>query len=176
MLRRNKFVILFTSLFSALILSSCIGGGVYVEPDEFIYGVTILNKDNVNSDNIKIGETTKGEEKNSYLYNVVCSLRNNDAPKKIVVQAVSDLYTEGGISFVFSKAREENGKYNHEAWIYFENEDEYYAERDAQENNTSKYFITINDPDLDGYDPKYETVKHYCHDNLETTIYLGAAK
>lgn len=164
------------SLVSALILSSCIGGGVYVEPDAFLYGVTILNKDDVVSDNIKIGETTKEEEKISYLYNVVCSLRKDDDPEKIIAQAVSEQNSEGGISFVFSKSREENAKYNFEAWIYFENKDEYYAERDAQENSTSKYFITINDPGLSGYDPKYETVKRYCHDKLDKVIYLGAAK
>lgn len=142
------------ALFSALILSSCceeIPSGV------FGYDITILQDpdDIVKSDKIFAKEITYNNEKRVYLYNVTCSLRNDDSPEKIIKKQVSEEMYSGFLAFGFTTWKKESV---------------------AQWNNTSKYFITINDPDLDGYDPNYETVKQYCHRNLERTIYLGSKK
>lgn len=174
MLRKNKVAVVFLTLFSVLILSSCIGGGVYVDYSSFSYTIEILNKDDIQSDKIKIERNTiLNNRPYVYLYNVACSLRNDVEPSKIIASEITTKLYNGEVGFCFTT----NKKNSESCGVYFDDETKYAEECDAQTNNTSKYYIVINDPDLDGYDSNYETVKRYCHESLANTpVYLGAKK
>lgn len=173
MLRRNKFILFLMSLVSALILSSCCEE--LPTGSSFGYNITILQNPEsiVQSDKILADEITYNDEKRTFLYNVACSLRNDDSPETIIKEQVSERMYSGFLSFGFTTWKKGAEKSDN---VYFEDESEFIKECDAQVAGTSKYFITINDPGLSGYDPKYETVKRYCHDKFDKVIYLGAAK
>lgn len=171
MLRKNNFIIVLLVLLCVMGFSSCCSGPM---PPSAFYTVEILPKegDFVQSEIIKLSENmTKNYEPWIFLYNVSCSLRNEENKEEIVATDITDTwYTEATFCFTIK-----NGKDNAKNAVYFDNESKHYEECYARENDTSKYFIIINDPDLDGYDPNYETVIRYCYNSLANVpVYLGA--
>lgn len=173
MLQKNKIIIILLVLLCAIGFSSCCSGPM---PPRAFYTVEILPKegDSVQSEIIKVSENmTLNDEPWIFLYNVSCSLRNEGNKEEIIATDITDTwYTEASFCFTIK-----NGKDNAKNTVYFDDESKFDEECYARENDTSKYFIIINDPDLPGYDSKYETVKRYCYNSLvNVPIYLGAKK
>lgn len=127
-------------------------------------GVTLYNKDNIESQIVKINTIEKttvleGETTNStvqVLENVVCSLRNDTIAKDEVL-ACTKSDSEGKVSFCFS---EDSVKAEKDSAMYYLPDTA--AEVESQTNGTSSFYIIINDPELDGYDSQYKTVRQTC--------------
>lgn len=174
MLRKNNFIVILSVLLCAIGFSSCCNEPA--SPSAF-YAVEILPKEgeSVQSDIIKVADNmTLNDESWIFLYNVSCSLRNDENKEEILATNVTDTwYPEATFCFTVKNSKTNTAKNT----IYFDDEAKFEEECYARENDTSKYFIIINDPDLAGYDSNYETVKQYCYESLANTpIYLGANK
>ncbi len=181
MLKKNKIIItLFASIFVILLYISCGGGGgAYVEGGTSYFAPYFLDQDNIESDKIKVVEDTwqalsKTEDKlvtRRGLDGVACSLRSSEveAGSKILAYAKSQDCGEFCIAFMDSKKRAE--KYN-DAY-YIESHEKLYEDKKA---GKSPFYLIINDPELDGYDEKYETITLSYNDydsNKPYYVYLG---
>lgn len=159
MLKKNKSITIL-SFFLVLLFFSC---DTREKPSCFV-GITLCNKDNIESEIVKIntvekiliseGESTKSTVQ--VLENVVCSLRN-DTISKGEILAYTKSNSDGKVSFCFSEDRN-NSEKNCAMYYLLDTA----AEVDAQTNGTSKFYIVINDSELDGYDEKYQTLRQTC--------------
>lgn len=150
MLKKNNFIIIAITILITFCFVSC---DTYVEEQGFGVAFYLMNKDNINSDIIKIHRyenliDTNQTETIEALEKVVCSLRNDSIDGgKILLKEISK--EDGRISFGFSNNK--NSKWN---TFYIE---DLAKEIEAINNGTSKFYIVVNDPDLSGYDELYET-------------------
>lgn len=160
MLKKNNFFVFFVILFTAFFYSC----DTYELPSCYV-GLTLYNKDNVTSDIIKIHQIEinnikyKDENKKETvetLENVACSLRNSNILNGDIIAFTKSGF-DGNVTFCFSENQKKSKK--HDAMYYLPDIAE---EIDAETNGTSKFYIIINDPDLDGYDENYETIIQTC--------------
>ena len=162
-----------TILVSSIVLFSCDGGGVYQKGRGFGVGIYLYDKDNIDSDIIKIRtiELTHvtPSETVRVLEGVSCSLRNDEIAKdEILARTKSSCY--GHVVLGFSNNEEMAKKYTS---IYYLEDLE--SEIEVQREGTSKFYIIINVPELDGYDEKYETVRQNCS-SPDNFIYVKLGK
>lgn len=170
MLKKDNLICLLVFLVSLLMIFSCDGGGTYVSPDADCadFYVVLCNKDNIESDKIDIVEVTEcsinedGTEwtdKYSVLVNVACSLRCEQISNgRILIDTKSNPVTSytGLVSLSVSNERPSGNGAPCYYYPEFNAEAYYSGEADLD------FYIVINDPELPGYESKYETIKYPC--------------
>ncbi len=166
MLKKNKIIItLLAGIFLVLSYVSCGGGGAYVEGGTSYFAPYFLDKDNIDSDKIKVVEATSneienvnGEIKNNVvtrrgLEGVACSLRSSEVEGGSKILAYGESQNCGEFCIAFMDSKKRAGKYN-DAY-YIESHEKLYEDKKA---GKSPFYLIINDPELGGYDEKYETI------------------
>ena len=173
MLKRNNLICLTFLLLSFVVFNSCCN-----EPKgaSFSIGCTLYNRDNITSDKVKINEiemhwldSETGEtiENIQTLENVPCSLRN-DSISDGEILAYRKSRDDGTVSFSFLQKEKEVKN----SACYYLADFEQQAIRSS--NGTLDFYIVINDPELSGYDDKYETVRLACpYGAKREIVYLG---
>lgn len=86
---------------------------------------------------------------------MACSVRNDDISNDWL--ACTKSASDGKVSFCFSEDKEKAQKYS--TMYYLENLEE---EIDAESDGTSKFYIVINNPKLEGYDENFKTIIQTC--------------
>ena len=173
MLLKNNYKYFIPLLFSAFFICSC-----DYEPGASSYlQMSIHNIDDVDSDVIIKNpiSVSDGEDNNSQyiaLENVTCSLRNDEISKgEILAYAESD--SIGDVWFCFCTNQEKCKK--NDAMYYLSDED-LVLEIEAEQTGATKFYIIVNDPELPGYDEKYETIRRTAARDIYNTadvVYLG---
>ena len=173
MLLKNNYKYFIPLLFSAFFICSC-----DYEPGASSYlNISIYDIDDVESELIKKNpvSVSNGEDNNSKyvaLENVVCSLRNDEVSKGAVL-AYAESDSIGDVWFCFCTNQEKCKEYNA---MYYLSDEDLGLEVEAEQAGTTNFYIIINDPELPGYDEKYETViRSAARDIYNTTdvVYLG---
>jgi len=173
MLLKNNYKYFIPLLFSAFFICSC-----DYEPGASSYlNISIYDIDDVESELIKKNpvSVSNGEDNNSKyvaLENVVCSLRNDEISKgAILAYAESD--SIGDVWFCFCTNQEKCKEYNA---MYYLSDEDLGLEVEAEQAGTTNFYIIINDPELPGYDEKYETIRRTAARDIYNTadvVYLG---
>ena len=165
MLLKNNLRHFLLILFVLFSFCSCTGGGTY-EAGECIYlCVSVYNKDDVESDIIQTNRIKLNGTEYISLKNVACSLRN-DSVSKGEILAYGKTDSSGDITFCFSTNQEKCIKFSS---MYYLSDAELEDELEAQQAGTSNFYIIINDPELSGYDEKYETVRRPATRDINNT-------
>lgn len=178
-MKRVCLISLLVLAVSLVMFVSCIGGKSYQPGKTIGIGLTICAKETVESEIVKAVDVTEAltsedgttQKKYKGLIGVSCSLRNdsiNDG-KILAYTKSSEL---GVVSFTFC---DDEASCADNAVYYLPNLE---TELSAQTNGTSKFYIVINDPDMSGYEPKYETLTQSCAtpDIYNESIYLELGK
>ena len=175
MLKKNNFILDLIIITLTFISFSCI----YQPGKTISMGLTICAKETVESEIVKVTDVTKEfiteeettQKKYKGLSGVSCSLRNDNINDgKILAYTKSD--SEGVVVFTFC---DDESSCTNNAVYYLPDLD---TELSAQTNGTSEFYIVINDTEMSGYEPKYDTLKQTCAtpDIYNESIYLELEK
>ena len=176
MLKRNKILYLGLLIFVAGIFESC----EYQEHGgNFGIGCILLydNDNNIESDKIQIHECemhysdfeSKSEEVENIktLENVACSLRSDSISDGDILASTKSR-DDGHVVFCLVEF-ERMLKWNEDYLLQ-----NFSEQKKRYEDGKIVFYIIINDPDLEGYDDKYETLTLSCpYDADYKKIYLG---